>query len=247
MRVGVFTAGYNCEQWAAHCIQSVRSQEGVEWVHGVGVDVSSDGTYTECVRAAAGDKRINIVQTPKRGYGITTRRLAIDSMIERYGLANDDILFDLGMDDYALPGALKIVHHVHECGAWATYGNWQDPTGYVWPHVIWTREMFAARRRSQWFMTAPNTLRVGLYKAIPEEWWRIGGTGKEYETNFDAVIAIAAAELSGFDRVKGIPDPLICYNRNREGCASQVWDRAYRQQQYHEIRNKPELHPLEAL
>jgi hypothetical protein len=214
---------------------------------GVGVDVSSDGTYNECAKAASGEKRVNVIQMPQRGYGITTRRRAIDAMIEKYRLSNEDILFDLGMDDFALPGALKVVHDVHSEGIWATYGNWKDPTGYVCPHTPWNENAFNARRQSNWFLTAPNTMRVGIYKAIPEEWYRIGGTGKEYETNFDAVIGIASVELAGFKRSAGIPTPLICYNRNRPGCACQVWDRNYRQQQYHEIRHKPVLEPLEAL
>lgn len=251
MRIGVFTAGRGCPKLAAECIASLRAQTFTDWIACVTVDGQDDkATYDACSAASAIapmvlDPRI-LINWMRRVYSQRAILASIAALIDGFGkLGDPDILACLDLDDAIKPNALQRIHDAHEAGAWVSYGNWADQHGNENKHRPMTGDAFSHIRRVPWFLTHMLTFRVGIFRAIPNEYFRWNDGRGYYETGFDGSAMYAAADLAGADRITGIAEPIYVYNRGRPDNVLQKWPRDHRVSLFDEQRAKPRLHRMD--
>ncbi len=247
MRIGVYIAGRRCPELAKKCVESLRAQSFQGWVACVTVDGQDDKrTFDACVEAAKGDERI-MVNWMDRVHSCHTKLAAITALVHGFGqLADADILVGLDLDDSLTPNALQRIHDTHEAGAWVTYGNWEDQGGNVNPHAPMTTELFGRVRHAQWFLTAPNTFRVGLFERVPQDFFRWNDDRGYYETGFDGSVMYGVADLAGPDRITSIASPIYIYNKDRADSVVKAWPLEHRVKLFNEQRNKRRLERLDS-
>ena len=245
--IGIFTAGHNCGPFVAECIRSVREQTSDQWCQVIVDDASTDDTYQAAVREAGGMPRIRVIKSGTRCHSNLSIIAAIGTMISEFDLKPTDILMCLDLDDMLAPNAVHRVLREHDNGAWVTYGNWKDQSGNVNVHVPPSPEAFASIRTAKWFLTHALTFRVGVFQAIPEEFFKWKDTDKYYQTAFDASVMYPAVDLAGADRVGGIPEPIYIYRKNHSGSVLRTWPQDHRLKIFAEQRSKPRLERMETL
>lgn len=245
--MGVYIAGRKCPRLAAECIASLRAQTFGDWLACVTIDGTDDKqTFDACADAARGDRRV-VINWMSRVHSCQAKLAAIAALVHGFGqLADDDTLVGLDLDDRFLPGALQKIHDVHKAGAWITYGNWVDQHSERGTEFrFMTPILFEHIREVSWFMTAPNSFRVSIFRAIPEEYFRWNDGHGYYETGFDGSLMFAAADLADVDRIMGIRDPIYVYNRERPENVLQTWPKDHRVRLFDEQRGKPRLDRLD--
>lgn len=239
--IGVYIAGRKCPTLARECIMSLRSQLHGEFVACVTIDGKDDQeTHRACVRAIENDPRITINWTER--IHSCAAKLASIRILE---LKDADILVGLDLDDRLLPNALTEIHNAHRNGAWVTYGNWIDQNANVCKEFrLLTPELMEHVRDVSWFLTAPNTFRMGIFRRIPESFFRWNDGHGYYETGFDGSVMFGAVDLADVGRTIGIKKAIYFYNRNREESVLRAWPEAHRLKVFDEQRAKPRLERL---
>jgi glycosyltransferase involved in cell wall biosynthesis len=161
MKITVIITGYNCEQYAKRCIDSVINQTHKPHQILVWNDNSTDNTAK--VLKEYGNQLLVEMGVKKRG-----------ALFGRWWLVNKratgDVCVFLGLDDELPLNALEIVAKAYQDkNVWMSYGAWRRPNGVVAPAPKYPDELFANKsfRRHAWLATALNTFKTELLKAVP--------------------------------------------------------------------------------
>jgi glycosyltransferase involved in cell wall biosynthesis len=192
----------------------VKEQSHRHWEAYVTVDPCADGTYTQVLRAAAGDPRIHVYRNDKRRYSMFN----IVQTIERSNADAEDVIVILDGDDwFADKDALRIIAETYErFECWVTYGSWlsnvEGPGGRrdgLWPAYPDGTNDF---RRNRFLGTAVRTWKKWLWDHLNDSDLR-GDSGEYVRVSEDQVIMIPLLEMSGTSRAKHIAAPIMIYNK----------------------------------
>ena len=119
VKFSIVTPSYNQGRYIRDCIESVRSQTGVEWEH----LVQDAGSTDETAAVLAEYPHLQVVREPDKGMS--------DGINRGFLRATGDWVMWLNTDDYLLPGALEKVarfaaqHPVAD----VIYGGWNFVDG----------------------------------------------------------------------------------------------------------------------
>ncbi|MEM7426143.1 MAG: glycosyltransferase family 2 protein [Pseudomonadota bacterium] len=209
-----------CEQYIEKCISSIRDQDCVNWTAVVTADPCGDNTYERALAAAAGESRIDVRQNNRQCFAMEN----LVRGIERSRAAKNDVIVVLDGDDwFASPGALRTIHRVYRStGCWMTYGSWLSNNPEMpglWPAYPEGTENF---RQIRWLATALRTWKRWLWDLVDRDDFR-DEEGRYFRVGEDMAAMFPMLEMSGTDRARHIPEPLMLYNHSNPAGAAKIW------------------------
>jgi glycosyltransferase involved in cell wall biosynthesis len=229
MRYSVIITGYNCEKYAAACIQSVLNQK----YHDVEILVYDDASTDKTFDIVSGFKGTFVHRTEKNT-GAAYGRVLLSR------IATGDVVCFLGLDDMLRPDAIEIVDRAYRAGAKATYGSWQGvPNGPVFiaePYSddVWENKSF---RTASWKATLLNTFRRDLVLSVPEELLKIDG--KWIDNCTDLAISFPCLEMCEKHEVVVIKEPIYLYRSSHGNTTLKRLGRAHKSAIRQALRKMP--------
>lgn len=206
MRVYVYSSGYNCEQYAKQCIDSVKAQTYKNWCHVIVDDCSTDTTYKICQEQK--ESRNTIIKTP-------TNQKWTKNAVEYCKPLDSDIVICLDLDDWLYDSAVleKVVGY-HKQGKWLTYGQYQRASNNAKGHCLpYPNHILANRnfRRHSFIASHLRTYRGFLWNGINKEHLK-DQTGKYVDMGSDVGIMMPMLEMCDLNKIQFIDDILYVYN-----------------------------------
>jgi len=207
MKISVIITGYNCEQFAKRCIDSVFKQTYTNYEILVWNDASTDNTanvlkeYGNTIRVAA----------PTKNNGALYGRWYLVNHA-----ATGEVVVFVGLDDELPPTALQIIADAYtNNNVWLTYGAWQHPGGTVNEVREYSNEVFETKtfRRHAWLATALNTFRIDLIKMVPLV-KLLDERGEFYDNCTDLAYTFPCLEMCQPHNVKAINQCTYIYHDN---------------------------------
>lgn len=164
MRYTIIATGYNCEDYADECIQSVINQTFKDWELFVYDDASTDDTYNIALSYA--NENIHVIRSKTNKGGLKGRYEIIQEK------AKGDIICLIGLDDYLKTNALEVLERYYTDEVQMTWGSWEDQEGKKrcaenYLDEVWENKSF---RTSAWKATSLNTFRLSLIKQVDKEY-----------------------------------------------------------------------------
>jgi glycosyltransferase involved in cell wall biosynthesis len=136
MKISIITPCYNASEWIERAIQSVKSQDYLEWEHIVVDGKSNDGTLD----ILAKHPHLRVVSEEDNGQA--------DAMNKGYQLAKGEIIGFLNADDYYFPGALTAIANAFD-----------EDTNFVVGNVL-----VKSKRLGSDFLNTPRTTLEGMMR-----------------------------------------------------------------------------------
>lgn len=203
MKISVIITGYNCEQYAKQCIDSVLNQ-------------TYNNVEVLCYDDASTDKTREILlpYVDSNNVWLMTTKENVGALYGRYVLtrmATGDIICFLGMDDYLQPNALEVIAKAYRNGAKMTYGSWLTPERVGVIARAYPDEAFELKdfRQRKWEATALNTFRKELLLNVPKSKLMMN---REWLTNCtDLAYSFPCLEQCTKDEVAVIREPIYTY------------------------------------
>jgi glycosyltransferase involved in cell wall biosynthesis len=204
-----------CEPYIRKSLQSLTAQTYRHWKAFVTVDPAGDRTLDRAREAAANDARISVV-------GNSTRHYSMHNLVEairRSHATPDDVIVCLDGDDwFATDKALAVIAATYtRFDCWLTYGSFvtdrpdaRGRFGGRWPAYPSGTTAF---RQSRWLATAPRSWKKWLWDLVDERDLR-DDDGRYFRVTEDQAVMLPMLEMSGCDRARHIPMPLVVYNRS---------------------------------
>jgi hypothetical protein len=218
----LISTGWNIPQELYdRCIDSIRGQ-------GTGINLES------C---------INIDLT---GAGPRKGKLAnfVDAVISSHPQP-EDIICDLDLDDYLLPGALQTVLDTYRDNPdiLLTYGSYRNESGK--PARFNGEYKTDNFRELPWRATHIKTFKYKLYRQVKIRDLH-GPDGKYFMTTSDLALMFPMMDMAGLDRIKHIKECLYCYNDMNPASDHRMWgDMQKRNEKY--IRALPRRSRIETI
>ncbi len=203
MKISVIITGYNAEEYAKQCVESVLNQSYKNFEILLYNDASTDKTKN-ILEPYVDSKNVWLYNSPNN----------IGALYGRYTLtrlATGDIVCFLGMDDYLMPDALKTIARAYEDGAKMTYGSWMTPDRIGMLARPYPDEAFELKdfRRRKWEATALNTFSKDLLLSVKKSKLQRNG---EWLTNCtDLAYSFPCLEQCTKDEVKVIKEFIYVY------------------------------------
>lgn len=160
MKYTIIATGYNCEKYAAECIESIIKQSVDSWELFVYDDGSTDRT-NEIASKYANDQ-IHIISNDKNEGALKGRYNIINN------LAKGDIVCFVGLDDSLTTNALEVLDKYYTDDVLMTWGSWinsskQKHIAANYDDDVWKKKSF---RRSGWKATSLNTFKRSLINKV---------------------------------------------------------------------------------
>jgi len=206
--------GLALENYIDRAINSWRNQKNVDFQLQVVLEPSEDGYANRVADKYNGtDPRLNVKVNAVRQY-------AIPNFLDAFKLMNpndDDILVIVDSDDWASSDfSLAIVKSYYDrqpnlCvthGSWVSYPNPNANTNNA-PYSL--QDFNIGIRKVAWRASHLRTFKYKVWKHVKDESLR--DTNGYFKVTWDLAMLFPCLELSGFNRVKFIPDILYVYNQ----------------------------------
>lgn len=204
--------GGPADPYIQNCLSSLIQQDHKDWEAQVVLDPMGDDTYNQAMQFK--DPRIKVKLNDTRKYA-TANLLEAARLLQP---ADDDVLVTIDADDWlASRNSLSIVKRYYDAqpDLLVTHGSWTsvpDPNCYK-NNAPYTEEDFKNNiRKVSWRGSHLRTFKYKVWKCIKDEDLR-GPDGKYAETAWDLFIIWPMLELSGYKRVKFIPEIIYVYNQ----------------------------------
>lgn len=206
----VICTGWRCEEYVDRCLNSILDQEfnGDNHVLRYCIDEFCGGNL---LASSVGNKKtFNDISNMSHLVRLGKLKNFI-SMINNVHPNLEDIICDVDLDDYLLPGALQTVLDAYEenPNLLLTYGSYCMESGRA---ARFNGEYKNSDfRGSKWLASHLKTFKYKLYREI--KFRDLHGPGGNYfMTAADLAIMIPMLEMAGLDRIKHIKKCIYCYN-----------------------------------
>ena len=204
---------YNCENYIAECLESLRAQTFQNWNALVADDASEDGTE-QAVRPFLSDKRIRYRRLPHRNWLMGNTLHALRSL----DLKPSDVVAILDGDDWIRPDCLQALWEKHLDGYDLVYTD-EDIEGQS--HSVGRRLLRSVPVRKQlWCISQLRSFKGYLFSLLNDDHFR-DGEGRYYRAAGDLSLYLPMAELAGPEKIFFIEDRLYYY-RVHEDCNFKV-------------------------
>lgn len=238
MRFIIIATGYNCAEYVAKCIESVKAQSYTNWIMYVVSDGSTDNTGKEALKHIG--ENILVAECPDN-LGAAYRRY---EAIQHSKGNPEDVICLLGLDDELTPNALERVKQEYDNGKWMTYGNWVNQHGKGLPlnfQLDFEESTHKARsyRTVKYRSTAPNTFKKKLYDKIPIERHKVIGHWPKSDTESEAMFS--CLEMCGKERIGIIKEPIYIYNQRQKMSARERLGSNYQDGIYAEVIKRTKM------
>lgn len=202
----IICTGYNCENYAKRCLESIKSQTYTNYVVSIVDDGSTDKTFSEINNNTSPEWVVDQFENNKGT--IFARNQAIDNFKDQ----QYDAIVLLDMDDYIVPDALKIVEEKYnDPNCLMTYGNYKSKGGKIFDGLYYSAKTNSERsfRTAEKFRcTHLRTFKRSLYEAVTA--W--SPTKSEIESYPDVHYLFSMMEMAGADRIAIVDEPIYVYN-----------------------------------
>lgn len=204
MKLSLIITGWNCQNFAAKCLKSIKSQTYKPFEVIIVDDGSTDNTYNEIIKNAPHES--HVIRLPENVGTYYARDKAIQQ-------AKGDIIVMIDMDDYLLNDAISKINKAYESNndILMTYGNYQFLNGKICPvELEYPDEIKKTRdyRKDTFRCTHLRTFKKELYLSIPK--WEL--TESEINSYPDVEILFSMMEMCGSERIACIKTPIYVYN-----------------------------------
>lgn len=219
MKHSIIITGYNCENYAKECMDSLVNQEynPKEFEILVYNDASTDDT--ESVLAPYLDSYNVYVWNAPENKG------ALYGRYHLVRLAKGDIVSFVGLDDKIDKYALKIVDAYYDKGVKMTWGTWQDFKGKVYPAKQYEPEVWQEKsfRRAGWRATALNTFKRSLLLQVPID--VLQHEGEFYKNCTDLAFSFPCLEMCEEENTRVIKEPIYIYRHKHNNSSNKRDDK----------------------
>jgi len=205
MKHSVIVTGYNCEKYAAKCIDSLLNQT---------VQPHQILIYNDC----SIDSTAQVLEKYKHLPSVTVWNNSknMGALFGRYTYIQQtvtgDVVSFVGLDDYLAPNALEVLNRYYTDDIKLTYGNWQRVgTNQVNEAQHYGGDVYRDKsfRRSGWKATALNTFRTELIKRVPKE--LLQHDGKFFDNCTDLAYSFPCLENVEQHEVAVVTEPIYKY------------------------------------
>lgn len=206
---------YNCEEWIAKTIESIKTQDYENFECIIIDDISTDSTSEVITDNIKDDSRFTFVKNKEKKY-------ALKNIIDGIGLISkdkEDIIITVDGDDWLYNNKVfsKVVECYEEHKCLITYGCFVEyPTGITHPYYMSSYNMDVLEkclfRDVPWKASHLRTFKKKLFDLIKEEDMIDPATGKHYDVAWDLVFMYPMLEMAGI-RSRHIPEILYVYNK----------------------------------
>jgi glycosyltransferase involved in cell wall biosynthesis len=217
MRFKIVITGYNCESWAADCLNSITSAAADHEVFIYVINDGSTDTTESKLRSFAESSpfknMISIINNDQNYGAAFSRWRGIEAI--RYSGNDTDVVLFIDLDDMISPSCLDVIAEAYKGGARLTYGNWSDlKTGEVNQLVRYPSGLIEEGRFASvpFWATAPRSCRWEFVKLLSAEDFIFSGCWLVNCT--DVALIYRLFELIGGVGVVPISDPIYYYRRD---------------------------------
>jgi glycosyltransferase involved in cell wall biosynthesis len=206
--IKIVSCFWNAEDYIEKCINSVKSQEFVDFKMFLVDDMSTDKTIEKIKSLIGDDERFILIVNTEKKFKLKN----IDDLLMDESLFDDeDIIVELDGDDWLENNkVLNIIHEKYSKNPklWITNGSFiysNNSFGFsskVNPNTI---------RQDTFLFSHLRTWKVHLWRNINEESF-IDTNGEYFKSAGDAAYSFPMVEMAGDDHYEYIPDILYVYN-----------------------------------
>lgn len=206
MKFSIIATGYNCEQFAKECIESVLNQTYKNWELLIYNDASTDKT-----------KDIITPYTDSKNVWVFNNQENKGALYGRYTLsqvATGDVVCFLGLDDKLTPNALEVLAGYYTDDVKMTWGSWMTEQGRGNRAINYTDDVWESKgfRRAAWRATALNTFRRELLLSIPKE--ELMYEGKFFDNCTDLAYSFPCLERIEKKNVRVVKEFIYIYRQH---------------------------------
>ena len=214
LHFSIIVTGWNCEDQAEACLQSIVTQEGSFDYDIFWLDDASDDHTREVIQPFANNPRLHLFRN-------STNRGAACCRWQLLGEIRDpqSICVLVDMDDQLAPGALRIVANVYRSNpdCWLTYGNFIGDSGKVCQVAFYDFQTTQKKLyRSQRTFRCPHlrTFRHFLLEGLTDADFQDDG-GNWLLICTDVALMWPLLERCRPHNIVTVDRPIYVYNRNR--------------------------------
>lgn len=215
----VVLTGWSAEKYIDKCLESLFSQTYHNWEAQLILDPSEDTSYMKAAKWCG--SKLNVCLNG-------SRKLALNNVVNAINLLSphdEDVIVLIDADDW-LSGidSLDIINSYYEKysnlqvthGSWLPYPNeYADTNNEPYTKVDFDNNF----RKLPWRASHLKTFKYKIWKQIKNEDLR-DELGNYIRYAWDLAIMWPLLELSGFDRVKFIPEKVYVYNQENVNSVS---------------------------
>lgn len=210
----IVIVGWRVGRYIERCIRSVIDQECKDWTACIVLDPSDDDSYEVACRVSNGDDRIKLCYNSHQAFATAN----IINSIKGQPCQDDDVIVTLDADDwFASTSTLSIVKRYYDAqpellvthGSWVSYPN---PAANTNNFPYSTEDWQKGVRKVNWRASHLRTFKYKVWKHVKEDDLK-GPDGIFARVAWDLAIMFPMLELSGYNRVKFIPELLYVYNQ----------------------------------
>jgi glycosyltransferase involved in cell wall biosynthesis len=233
----IITTGFNCARYVSPCIDSLIFQTPGNYTKRI-VAVNDGSTdLTDFYLNPYSGRHISIIHNQHNCGAAYSRLIAI----KKYGRPGDIVVL-VGLDDRLLLNALNVIAEKYAAGCWVTYGNWINQNGRGLPpdfDLNFDDETHKSRnyRLVKYRSTAPNTFKIELFNAIPDDEFKLNG--KWIDTTTESHLMFSCLEMAGRDRIGVIHEPIYVYNELLPKGTQRRLGQSYKNAVYAEMIKRP--------
>lgn len=214
MMFRIVVIGWKIGKYIERCLRSVINQECKEWTACVVLDPSEDDSFDIAHRISKEDSRIKLLYNDSQKFATAN----IIRSIDEQSCQDDDIIVTLDGDDWFSDNkTLDIVksYYVRCPSLLVTHGSWvsyPDPLAKNNNAPYSVEDWQKGIRRVNWRASHLRTFKYKVWKHVNKEDLK-GPDGLYARVAWDLAIMFPMLELSGYNRVKFIPELLYTYNQ----------------------------------
>ena len=208
----IITPFYNCKEWIAKSINSIRRQAYNNFECVLIDDISTDGSAEVVEKEIAGDGRFTLIKNDNKRYALGN----IVRTIEDLNCDDEDVIIVLDGDDW-LPSR-NVLSKLNDSytGCLMTYGSYAlSPGGQRGPEPSeYSQEVIKSNsfRQDQWRASHLRSFKYKLWKNINLDDLK-DEDGDYYKMTYDQAIMLPLLEMAA-ERSKYIPEIMHIYNKN---------------------------------
>jgi len=250
----IVSASYQCVQWVARCIESVRGQTYPHFRHVLVDDCSTDGTAERARQLTAGDARFQVIANTERRFPLAN---IVRASAEIGGGPNDVLVVLDGDDWFAHANVLDDLAGLYgDRAVWLSYGShtltypprridrWlrRAVRGkvYAYPEVV---AEFASYRYYDFIAHHLRSYRRFLWEAIRDDDLR-DADGGYYRAAADLATMIPMLEMATPAHWRFVPREHYVYNNKHGYSENRPGSRREQLRVAMEVRSKPRYQPL---
>lgn len=212
MKYSIIVTGYNCEEYAKQCIDSILAQTEKDYELIIIDDASTDNTLNIIKACKSKDSRIGYAWRETNTGALSIRHYAVEHTV-------GDIILFVGLDDYLEPNALEVLNKYYEDDKIRmTYGSWRTPERTAMRVKAYPSEVFKNKsfRTHKWLATSLNSFKRELLLGVPRE-KLINPKTNEFFTNCtDLAYSFPCLEQCKEEEVAVVKEYIYIYRNNHK-------------------------------